>query len=50
MTAMVRMKTTGDKSESESGTAWKRFEKQSFDCEFFRDLGMTKKKGSPLLI
>ena len=44
---MIRMKITGDKSESKSGIAWKKFKKAMFSQQVFRDLGMSKNnKGS----
>ena len=31
---VIKMKTMGDKSESECGISWRRFEKTMFDCKF----------------
>ena len=44
---VLRMTTTGDKSESESGITWKRFESGNVLTASFGDLEMTKNnKGS----
>ena len=47
---MIRWKTMGDKSESESGTAWKRFEKEMFWLWVFsRSENDLKKQGVYIL-